>query len=107
MHLSGFAAFAPRVIYINVVETAELMALQAEVARYFASEWGIADRAGKGRAFVPHMTVAFRDLSKSNFHAGWTEFKDQAFETQFKVAALTLLYHNGQRWEICQEFPLG
>ena len=31
--LSGFGAFAPRVIYINVVKTAELLSLQADLDR--------------------------------------------------------------------------
>ncbi|MEO0376939.1 MAG: 2'-5' RNA ligase family protein [Cyanobacteria bacterium P01_A01_bin.17] len=107
IQLSGFAAFAPRVIYINVLKTSALATLQTEVIRYFASRWGIIDRAAKGRAFVPHMTVAFRDLTKQNFWAGWAEFKDRSFEAQFKVTVLTLLRHTGQRWEVHQNFPLG
>ena len=36
IHLAGFGAFAPRVIYVNVLKTPELLAIQTAVAQYFA-----------------------------------------------------------------------
>jgi 2'-5' RNA ligase len=102
--LSGFAAFPPRVIYINVLKTPELIALQIELAVYLESRLGIVDPASKSRAFKPHLTVAFRDLTRANFRAAWAEFQHQPFEFQFTVPALTLLAHNGRRWNAIADF---
>ena len=106
VQLDGFAAFAPRVIYINVLKTPELVALQAAVTQYCAQEWGLVDPRAQGRPFRPHITVAFRDLTQANFRAGWSEFKDQPFAATFMVTDLTLLVHNDRHWEHCQTVPL-
>ncbi len=102
--LSGFAVFPPRVIYINVLKTSELITLQADLAGYLESKLGIVDPVSKNRAFKPHLTVAFRDLTRANFKAAWAEFQHQPFEFQFTVPGLTLLTHNGQRWNAIADF---
>jgi hypothetical protein len=53
------------------------------------------------------MTVAFRDLSPPNFKLGWAEVQSRSIHYTFAVTHLTLLKHNGQRWEIHTEFPLS
>ncbi|UBF24055.1 2'-5' RNA ligase family protein [Kovacikia minuta CCNUW1] len=103
--LSGFAAFAPRVIYINVQKTPELLGLQADLMTAMESTLGIIDPVSKTRPFAPHLTVGFRDLTRQNFRAAWAEFQDCPVQFKFTVANLTLLIHNGQRWTICHEFP--
>ncbi len=105
--LSGFGAFAPRVIYIQVVKTPELLALQAELSAYLQRELKIVDAAAKKRAYAPHMTVAFRDLTQPNFRAAWSEFQHQPFQFEFSVSALTLLHHDGRRWHIHASFPFS
>lgn len=101
--LEGFGAFVPRVVYVNVVKTPELLRLQACLASHMATH-GIGDR-NAARPFAPHLTVGFRDLTKQNFWAAWSEFQTQSLAVQFTVAALTLLQHDGQRWNVYQEFP--
>ncbi len=105
--LSGFGAFPPRVIYIHVEKTAELLAIQTSLMADLEAKIGLVDAVAKSRPFVPHMTVAFRDLSQSNFHQAWEVYQDQAFDDQFTVQALTLLIHNGKHWEIESNFPLA
>jgi 2'-5' RNA ligase len=107
MTLSGFGAFVPRVIYVNVLKTPELLALQAALMASMEATLGIVDPASKTRPFAPHMTVGFRDLSKQNFRAAWMEFQHRLVQFEFTVANLTLLIHNGQRWTIYNEFPLS
>ncbi|MBE9014983.1 2'-5' RNA ligase family protein, partial [Chroococcidiopsidales cyanobacterium LEGE 13417] len=45
--LNGFAAFPPRVIYIDVVRSAELLTLQADLMAQLAAKLGIVDRVSK------------------------------------------------------------
>lgn len=103
--LSGFGAFPPRVIYINVLKTPELLKVQEDLMVYLEEHLGIVDAVSKRRPFSPHVTVAFRDLTKENFRKGWEEFKGRSLHFEFTVPRLTLLIHEGGRWEIYSEFP--
>jgi 2'-5' RNA ligase len=102
--LNGFAAFAPRVIYINVVRSPELLSLQANLASQMETNLQIIDQVGKQRPFAPHMTVAFRDLTKQNFQAAWPEFAQRQLHFEFTANKLTLLIHDGRSWLIQSEF---
>ncbi|MBW4498590.1 MAG: 2'-5' RNA ligase family protein [Scytonema hyalinum WJT4-NPBG1] len=103
--LSGFAAFAPRVIYIDVVRSPQLLALHADLMTHLESNLGIVDKVGKTRPFAPHMTVAFKDLTKQNFKAAWSEFEKRQLYFEFTASNLTLLLHDGRRWNVKTEFP--
>lgn len=104
MILDGFAAFKPRVIYIDVFKTPELLALQQALMSHLASSLAIVDPVSNSRPFAPHLTVAFRDLTKPNFHQAWSEFQHKPIQFEFMINHLTLLSHNGKMWEIYQEF---
>ncbi|MDJ0702428.1 MAG: 2'-5' RNA ligase family protein [Leptolyngbyaceae cyanobacterium MO_188.B28] len=105
--LSGFGSFPPRVIYINVLKTPELMALQQALAVHMEAELDIVDRRSQHRSFAPHMTVAFRDLKPRAFKQAWLEFETRSLQFQFMADQLTLLIHTGQRWTVSQVFPFG
>ncbi|MBD2388850.1 2'-5' RNA ligase family protein [Cylindrospermum sp. FACHB-282] len=104
MTLSGFDAFPPRVIYINVVISQPLLTLQANLMAYLASSLGIVDQVSQSRPFAPHLTVAFRDLTRQNFRAAWPEFQQRQLHFEFTADNLTLLLHDGKRWNIKSEF---
>lgn len=107
MTLSGFSAFPPRVIFIDVVKTPELLAVQSALMTYLETTLGIVDAQSKNRKFAPHLTVAFRDLKPGAFRQAWPEFESRPFHAQFVVPELTLLIHNGQRWQVDQNFPFS
>jgi 2'-5' RNA ligase len=112
--LSGFGAFPPRVIFIHVLSTPELLALQASLATHCQQHLGIEDPRQSQRPFRPHLTVAFRDLTRSNFRTAWPEFATRKLELQgapirqycFQAQRFSLLWHDGQRWNVWREFPL-
>ena len=105
--LSGFSAFVPRVIYINVLRTPALLDLHQALLTHMEGALGIADPKAKQRPFAPHMTVAFRDLTKQNFRAAWPEFQHRPLELEFIASHLTLLLHDGHRWNSYEDFPLA
>jgi 2'-5' RNA ligase len=105
VRLDGFGAFPPRVIFIHPLKTPELMAVQADLMSYLETNLGLVDDRSKKRSFAPHLTVAFKDLKKQAFKAAWPEFRDRSFQADFTAHHLTLLSHNGQRWNIHREFP--
>lgn len=105
--LSGFAAFPPRVIYVNVVKAPELLAIHQDLSTCLETTLGILDPASKTRSFTPHMTVAFRDLTRKNFQAAWREFEKRMLDFEFTPLQLTLLIHEGDQWKISREFPFS
>jgi 2'-5' RNA ligase len=105
--LDGYGAFQPRVIYINVLKTPELLTVQQELREELELSLQIVDRASKNRPFAPHLTVGFKDLTKPNFYKAWQEFRSQQLYFEFIVPQLTLLIHNGKRWDIKSQFFFG
>ena len=105
--LNRFGAFPPRVIYVNVLKTQELLTLQTDLMAHLETLLGIGDPVSKTRAFSPHMTVAFRDLTRQNFKAAWPEFQQRQLHFEFTSGYLTLLLHDGKRWNVSAEFPFS
>ncbi len=109
--LSRFGAFVPRVIYMNVLKTPELLALQKDLMAYVEASLGIVEKVSKTRPFVPHMTLAFHDLTEPNFRKAWPEFQNRQLEFQFMASHLALLIHDGKEWNVSKgwnvsaEFP--
>jgi 2'-5' RNA ligase len=103
INLSGFAAFPPRVIYLDVVPNPVLTNLYADIAATLANILSIIDPYAS-RPFVPHMTVAFRDLTPDNFERAWSEFRDRKINFEFEANNLTLLAHDEQQWNVLSNF---
>ena len=106
VQLSGFGAFPPRVIYIQVAENPALGALQAAVLQTVRQQWKLSLPV-TARPFVPHLTVAFRDLRKAAFHRAWEEYRHKPFEAGFAVEDVCLLRHDGQRWQVVHRAQLA
>jgi 2'-5' RNA ligase len=105
IELNGYSAFAPRVIYIDVVQTPELMAIQTALMAHLETHCGISDAIAKTRAFTPHITVGFRDLTPEAFHQAWAEFKHRPFVAEFIASKLTLLHYQEPQGEPMGERP--
>ncbi|MEB3831756.1 2'-5' RNA ligase family protein [Phormidium sp. CCY1219] len=92
---------------MHVEKTPELLAIQSELIQQMEQSLGIRDPKAKSRPFSPHMTIAFKDLKRNHFKAGWKEFQPRPFDRQFTASHLTLLRHNGQRWTIYADYPFN
>lgn len=103
--LSGFSAFPPRVIYINVIKSPALLALQTALIAHMEQALGVVDTALKTRSFTPHLTVAFHDLTQQNFDCAWLEFQQRPLQFEFTATQLTLLQHDSQQWSVNEAFP--
>lgn len=104
--LSNFGCFEPRVIFIDVIKNANLELLQKNLQRFCKREFNLFNANYKEHAFHPHVTLAFRDLKKSEFLKAWEEFREKKFQATFPVTSLILLKHDGSQWQIFQESNL-
>jgi 2'-5' RNA ligase len=104
LKFNGFNCFKPRVIYIDVAENKELLDLQKALSNFCKVGFNLFNANHRDNPYHPHLTLAFRDLSKSNFTKAWEEFSSKPFEGAWKVEALVLLKHNGKMWNPFKEF---
>lgn len=104
--LNNFNVFEPRVIFIDVIKDENLQDLQKQLKRFCKNELNIFNADYKELAFHPHITLAFRDLKKSEFYKAWDEFKEKEFEATFLASELVLLKHDGKVWNVHQKFLL-
>ena len=107
LKLSGFGQFAPRVLYIDVLKTPELLTLQTDLRTHLESHLGLVDAAAQHRPFVPHMTVASRKLTPATFAQAWADLQSRQVDFEFVGDRLTLLLHNGQCWQVRSQFLMS
>jgi 2'-5' RNA ligase len=106
VQLMNFNSFPPRVIFIDVVENENLVALQKKLLRFCKKELNLFNADYKDQPFHPHLTLAFRDLKKSMYAEAWEEFNSKPFAASFIVAKFSLLKHNGKVWQPLSEISL-
>lgn len=103
IRLSGFGAFVPRVIFVDVVRSRELADRYEDLQQFLQTDLDFPGHESDF-GFNPHVTIATRDLKKQ-FHKVWDDFKNQDFEADFVSYDLALLKHNGENWDIWKRFP--
>ena len=104
--LDNFSSFPPRVIFMNVTESDALDELQKHLHRFFKRELDIFNANYKDRPFHPHLTLAFRDLKKTQYPIAWHEFSKKEYKAEFMADKITILKHNGKKWDILKDFLL-
>jgi 2'-5' RNA ligase len=104
--LDNFSSFPPRVIFINVVKSEILGALQKEIERFCKRELNLFNANYKEDAYHPHLTLAFRDLKKSAYAEAWEELRSREFKAEFMADKIALLKHDGKAWNVLKEFTL-
>lgn len=107
LQLLNFSCFAPKTIFIHVAKTKELEKLENELHRFCKKEFNLFNARYKDLPFHPHLTVAFRDMSKTTFAEAWKEFSNKKFSSDFYVDKIVLLKHNGKIWEPLRDFLLN
>lgn len=109
LYLNGFGAFHNKyspVIFVNPVPSLDLLRMQRELMIGFNSILSTKVHP-VDRAFKPHMTVAYRNLSTENFSLAWHEYKDKHFYDVFDVHSIYLMKHDTKKWKLVDTHKLG
>jgi 2'-5' RNA ligase len=106
VQLKDFATFPPRVIFIDVKISETLQQFQQKLELMIRADHDFGYNYQE-RPFHPHVTLAFKDLSKENFYNAWDEFKDRDIEEDFTADQFYLLKYNGEVWEVSASYPLN
>lgn len=107
VEFKNFDAFEPRVIFIHIESNELLAKLQADLTKFCKSELQLFNARYKDQPFHPHVTIAFRDLKKDQFKKAWEEFGSRSFERSFLSESLSLLKHDGKKWNAIKQFSLS
>lgn len=105
--LDGFGSFAPHAIYIDVVKSDRLIAIQPQLLSHLEEDLGLVSQRDRNRRFVPHLTVAYRDLKPGMFRQAWANFQHQEIHFDFTVDQVTLLIHDGKRWLVKESYDFA
>jgi len=97
--LKNFAAFKPRVIYVDVQDANPLKILHDKLFR-FLFDIDAFPLEKEEQPFHPHVTVATRDLHKKSFHQAWEIFKQKSYEAFWLVNSISILRHNQKNWDV-------
>lgn len=107
--LNGFGSFVSKtnhVIYVKPEVSEDIRELQQEMVASFYSRFG-----GKPHVydekFAPHVTVAYRDLTAENYEKAWEEFETREFHASYKLESLTLLRHDGTKWQVASSISIN
>ena len=96
--LKDFAAFKPRVIYVDVVPDRRLTEVKRSVEELlYESGFPIKKET---RPFHPHVTLANRDLKREDFPKAWEYFSNLKYEATFSADNISLLRSGQGGWEI-------
>lgn len=104
LRLKGYGAFIPKVIYIALAESEHLKGLYRQLREWLISEAGFEHQWLSHTPFVPHITIAYRDLTKLNFTAAWKRYESRDFSADFIVRTIDLWRHSGKHWEVIHKF---
>ena len=99
IRLKDFAAFKPKVIFVDVVKSEVLNGLYQSFADFIFSQNKFPIKKDD-RPFHPHVTLATRDLYKKAFQEAWEIFSKRKYEVSWMVDGISLLRHNKKNWDI-------
>ena len=99
VNLKNFAAFKPRVIYVDVLSTSSLQTLHDQLHEYLTVQ-NLFPIKREERPFHPHVTIATRDLHKKAFSEAWEIFKKKNYAASCMMRGVSLLKHNQKNWDI-------
>lgn len=106
VEFDGFGKFGKKVIFINIKNHAPFFPLHAELQHMINSFIDLKSHETSSKIH-PHLTIAVRDLKRSNFPCIWKDFENKPYKNSFIAKDLVLLKHNGNTWDLLKKFPFG
>jgi len=102
LSLEKFSSFPPRVIFVSVQQSRELELLQKTLEMYMITN--AFPVKSSTRPFHPHITIANRDLKRSDYPKAFDYFRDKKYSVTFTANAIHLLRSEPEGWQVIGEF---
>jgi len=99
--LDNFQRFESRTLFVDVAENERLEKLCKDIKLLFNQEKIINQRVEK-HFFVPHITLANKDLKKRAFNQLWEEYRERKYQRSFIFTEITVLKKEEEMWVVNQ-----
>lgn len=109
VELEDFGSFPNKdnpVIYVKPVMTPNLERLQKAILNSFEHAYPQITIPYTERAFHPHMTIAYRDLTPDQYARAIDVYQHKKYSAFFRADKFCLLQHNGKQWNVILEHSL-
>lgn len=105
--LENFDEFNSQVVCIKALKSAALNDLRQSIVSVFRKHRIDPKETSGSLPYLPHITIAYRDVLPEVFPLIWEEYKNRKFKKRFLIDRFTLLKHDNQRWNVHEEFMLS
>lgn len=105
IHLDGFQNFDHRTLFVDIAKNEALERFCKAVKQLFNQQKIIPQRVEK-HFFVPHITIANKDLKKKDFKLALLEFKQRDYQRKFLLNEMVILRFEDRKWELYKKIEL-
>jgi 2'-5' RNA ligase len=91
------------VLFIDVIRNTQLNKLHTDFLKEFQKYYNFEKPKD---TYKPHITIGYRDVTPESFPAIKTDYSKQKFSAVFNCDKFFLWKHDGQNWQVLQEFLL-
>ena len=102
--LNGYGAFKPRVIFIQPEVSEPLMELYKICYQAVRSKLPHTLDQYPDKPFHPHITLAHKDVSRTQFEKMWEYYSMHEYHASFMVDHYSVLRHENEGWKVEKEF---
>ena len=99
IHLNGWGKFDSHAIYIKVEENPHLTRLRNLLLDKY-EPFLDSSRYYDKKKFIPHITVAFRDIKRDVFDKAWRYFSSKEYIRTVKIENVAILKHDNRQWRV-------
>lgn len=97
IYLDNFQQFDLKTLILNLAKNEGFEKWCKNVKLFFNGQKIIKQRVEK-HFFVPHITIANKDIKKRDLKLAWTEYKTREFQAKFELNSLTMLVLYESKW---------
>lgn len=101
IQLDNFQRFESRTLFIDVAKSEPFEKFCKDLKLFFNAQKIIKQRSEK-HYFVPHITIANKDIKKRDFKLAWEHFKSKKYERSFNFNEICFLELKDQKWEVIE-----
>ena len=102
--LENFDEFNSQVVYIKALKNTGLLELRQLIVSVFRKHRIDPKESTGSLSFLPHITIAYRDVLPEVFPLIWAEYKGRKFKKKFSADHFTLLKHDQKQWNVLENF---
>jgi len=99
---AGFSSFPPRTLLAAVKDNDDLKRLHADAVTVFGNFPQVKKET---RPFHPHITIANRDITPSQFKEAWELYRNRRFDAGWEVKEISLLRYGQKKWDVIYTSP--